>query len=99
MRLLVTGQQTVLGDAAAAAELFVTEGHSTVELSAVSGVLDVTRLQRDIGHKQRLQHFGEDQERGARNAAAAAEGVCVCVGGGGWMEGGREEVSVVCWVL
>ena len=46
VRLRVTGQQTVLGDAAAAAELFVTEGYSTAELSAVSGVLDVARLSK-----------------------------------------------------
>ena len=76
----------------------------------MSGVLDVVRLQRDIVHEQRLQHFAEDQERGAGNAAAAAEVcfvcvcvcVCVCLGGGGVDKAGwacrAKEGGVGCCV-
>lgn len=54
----------------------------------MTGVTNAQRLQRDAGHQHRLQYYAEDEERGRRNAEAAAEGVlhALCVSGGGCQE-------------
>lgn len=45
-----------------------------VDLSDVTGLANVKRLQRDADHESRLHHFKEDEALRKKNAAAVAAG-------------------------
>lgn len=76
VRLLAHGVDTVLGDAASDAELFLTTDHATVSLKsdAVVGLVTAPRLVRAWDHRLRAEQFAEDEALRAANAAARAEG-------------------------
>jgi hypothetical protein len=74
-RLLLHGSDTLLGDAAAESELFVTNCHIDVPLQGLSGPASaVFRLQRTFSADLRLQQQQDDAELGAQNASAREEG-------------------------
>lgn len=74
VRILVPGCQTVLGDAAADSELFMTDEVEEVLLSSVQGLATAKQLQREFDPDLRTRHFKEDEELRKRNAAAKAAG-------------------------
>jgi hypothetical protein len=77
VRLLLHGSDTLLGDAAAEAELFLTNCYLEIPLQGLAsglGASSVFRLQRQFGAELRLQQQLEDEQLGAENAAARQEG-------------------------
>ncbi|KAF8055388.1 MET1B [Scenedesmus sp. PABB004] len=74
VRLLVPGADTVLGDAAAEAELFLTEGYEDVLLPEIAGLAAASRLEREFDPDARGRQFVEDEALRKRNAAAKAAG-------------------------
>ncbi|KAL6767831.1 MET1 [Auxenochlorella protothecoides x Auxenochlorella symbiontica] len=74
VRLLVRGHETVLGDAASTAELFLATGHETRPLASVAALVSASRLERAWDQKRRGEYFRADEELRQANAAAAAEG-------------------------
>jgi hypothetical protein len=77
VRLLLHGSDTLLGVAAAEAELFVTNCFLELPLQGLASGLSaasVFRLQRQFGAELRLQQQLEDEQLGAENAAAREEG-------------------------
>jgi hypothetical protein len=65
-----------LGDAAAAAELFVTDTWLDFPLSQLPGVAAAAHLQRPWDVSLRLKQFQEDEKRREENAARLAAGAC-----------------------
>jgi len=74
VRILVPGSHTVLGDAAADNELFLTDEVEEVLLSSVQGLAAAKQLQREFDSDLRTRHFKEDEELRQRNVAAKAAG-------------------------
>jgi hypothetical protein len=83
VRLLLHGSDTLLGDAAAEAELFVTNCYIDLPLQGLAssgvGASAVFRLQRQFSAGLRLQQQQQDEEMAAENAAARQAGAwCPC---------------------
>ena len=74
VRELLHGAQTVLGDAAATTELFVTDTWLEFPLSQVQGVAAAAHLQQAWDVSLRLKQFQEDEKRREENAARQAAG-------------------------
>ncbi|KAK9785341.1 hypothetical protein WJX73_005011, partial [Symbiochloris irregularis] len=74
VRVVVQGCETVLGDAAAEHELFVTADILCRPAHAIVGKWNAVHLQRPWQVSSRLSHFEDDQARGERNRAAKAAG-------------------------
>lgn len=73
------GAETVLGDAGADAELFVTDDFEDVLLSEVTGLVTAKRLIRDFDPDIRIRQFEDDEALRKRNAAAKAAGTIDCL--------------------
>lgn len=74
VRILVHGQETVLGDAAADSELFVTDDYEDVGLAEVVGLAAAKRLVREFDPDLRGRQFKEDEALRKANAEAKAAG-------------------------
>uniref|UniRef100_A0A383WCP9 Cytosine-specific methyltransferase n=1 Tax=Tetradesmus obliquus TaxID=3088 RepID=A0A383WCP9_TETOB len=74
VRMLAAGRDTVLGDAAAEEQLFLTADYEDIALADISGLGNVVALRREFDHELRVGQFKQDEALRARNAAAKAEG-------------------------
>ncbi|KAF6265105.1 hypothetical protein COO60DRAFT_1470199 [Scenedesmus sp. NREL 46B-D3] len=74
VRMLAAGRDTVLGDAAAEEQLFLTGDFEDIALADISGLGNVKQLRREFDPELRARQFQEDEALRARNAAAKAEG-------------------------
>lgn len=72
--MLIPGAETVLGDAGADAELFVTDDYEDILLSEVTGAATAKRLTREFDPDVRIKQFEDDEALRKRNAAAKAAG-------------------------
>jgi hypothetical protein len=74
VRRLLHGSQTVLGDAAADDELFVTDTYALLPLKSLLGRGDAAQLVRPWDVNQRLGQFEADAARKEANAKRAEAG-------------------------
>lgn len=73
---MLPGCDTVLGDAAAPAELFVTNDYHELPVGSLVGKVTAARLTREWDPEMRCKHFMDDEQLRTRNKQLEAEGRC-----------------------